>query len=97
MYLSVAYGHPELAVKITFYDSNFASRKLELNTQSLLSNLDFLELLLTGVFKYDESRVFESILENITTWDAFFEERIVNLYMQDNKLDYMVIFLRAFN
>ena len=49
LYLAVTYGYLELAVKITFYDSNFADRKLQLNTQSLLSSLDFLELLLTSV------------------------------------------------
>lgn len=86
-YLTATLKMLDKANKILFYDPWLMSFESK-NPTDIISSRDFLYILINKILTYQESTVYDHLLQTTTSWEVLLSEQIINLYMEERQFDY---------
>lgn len=95
-FLVVALKQHDQALKLLFYDQWLMMFDTKV-PEDLICSEEYLFVLVRHILIYKEHKVFDLLLQTTNCWETLFSEEIIDLYLQENRIDYMKKFIDKFN
>lgn len=97
LFLCIKFDRLDLGTKLLYYDSALLKEIKPPFIKQLLNNQSFIARLLKSVLKYEEQKVYVTLMRLPPNWDLLFSDPVVSIFIQMDRLSYLFNFLTEFN